>query len=91
MLESRNSYGWGYTGSNKKGYEWHFTPDDNDSCYKEIVRRGGCPSVATLTSGTVYSTEEKAIREGKKWLRSTNGDRSGTITAIKAQPLRFEY
>lgn len=86
MMESRNSYGWGYTGSIKKGFEWHFQPDERDPCYAE-----GCPFVGTCVSGEVYPTEEKAIREGKKWLRSTKGGRSGTITAIKARPLRFEY
>lgn len=86
MLESRNSYGWGYTGSSKKGYEWHFQPDEKDPCYAE-----GCPFVGTLVSGDVFSTEEKAIKEGMKWLRSTKGKRSGVITAIKSRPLRFEY
>lgn len=91
MLESRNSYGWGFIGSTKKGFEWHFEPDDKDPCYNEIVTKGGYPSAITVNSGTVYSTEEKAIREGKKWLRSTHGSRSGTITAIKAKQPRFDY
>ncbi len=86
MLESRNMYGYGYIGSNKKGFEWKFTPDEKDPCYRK-----GNLFVGVTTSGYVYPTERKAIQEGKKWLRETNGKRSGVITAIKAEPEHFEY
>ena len=46
MMESRNSYGWGMTGSDKKGFEWELVDeygklqehkDSGDSCQpKEI-------------------------------------------------------
>ena len=86
MLESRNSYGWGYVGTNEKGYEWHFQPDEKDPCYRE-----GNRWIGTVSSGEVFPSKEKAIREGKKWLKSTNGERSGIITAVKSTPVHFEY
>lgn len=85
-MESRNSYGWGLVGSNEKGFEWLFQPNEKDPCYMAgNVFAGRCKS------GYVYPTEEKAIREGKAWLKSTNGQRSGTISAVKAEPVHFEY
>lgn len=84
MLESRNSYGWGYVGSNKKGFEWRFQPDEKDPGYVK-----GYPLAGRVSSGEVYPSEEKAIREGKKWMKSVN--RSGIITAVKATPYHFEY
>ena len=84
MMESRNSYGWGYVGSNEKGFEWLFQPDEKDPCYmKGNIFQG------RLLSGYVYPTKEKAIREGRKWLRGTS--RSGAIMAVKAEPVHFEY
>lgn len=86
MLESRNSYGWGFVGSDENGYEWLFQPDEKDPHYMEgNIFAGRC------RSGYVYPTKEKATREGKAWLRSTQGHRSGSITAVKAEPVHFEY
>lgn len=85
MMESRNSYGWGFVGSDKKGFEWLFQPDEKDPCYMKGNLFNG-----RVRSGYVYSTPEKAVREGKKWLRGA-GSRSGAITAIKAEPVHFEY
>lgn len=86
MLESRKSYGWGCAGTNKKGYEWHFQPDEKDPCYRKGYRH-----IGVVQSGYVYPTEKKAIQEGKKWLKETKGKRSGAITAVKAEPEHFEY
>lgn len=86
MMESRNSYGWGYTGSDRKGFEWKFIPSEKDPCYVS-----GNPHIGCLLSGYVYRTEEAAKREGRKWLKSTKGARVGTIIAIKSRPVRFEY
>lgn len=86
MLESRSSYGWGYVGSDEKGFEWLFQPDEKDPCYME-----GNLFAGRCRSGYIYPTEAKAVREGKKWLRSTKGCRSGIISAVKAEPVRFEY
>lgn len=86
MLESRNSYGWGFVGSEEKGFEWLFQPDEKDPCYME-----GNLFAGRCRSGYVYPTEAKATREGKAWLKSTEGRRSGTITAVKAEPVHFEY
>lgn len=84
MMESRNSYGWGYVGSGEKGFEWLFQPDEKDPCYMK-----GNIFIGRLRSGYVYPTREKAIREGKKWLSGTS--RSGVITVVKAEPVHFEY
>lgn len=86
MLESRNSYGWGFVGSDKKGFEWLFQPDEKDPCYVK-----GNMFIGRVRSGYVYPTEAKATREGRAWLRSVEGRRSGTITAVKAKPAHFEY
>ena len=32
---SMKSFGWGYVGSNVKGFEWLFTPDAGDPAYLE--------------------------------------------------------
>ena len=85
MLESRNSYGWGYVGSDKEGFEWLFQPDEKDPYFE-----AGNMFIGRVRSGYVYPTVEKAIREGKAWLKGTTR-RSGTITAVKADPAHFEY
>lgn len=85
MMESRNSYGWGFVGSDKKGFEWLFQPDEKDPCYMKGNLFSG-----RVKSGDVYPTKEKAISEGKKWLRGASS-RSGAIMAIKAEPVHFEY
>lgn len=89
MMESRNSYGWGYVGTDQRGYEWHFQPDENDPCFVE-----GNYFVGTVGSGEVFTTPEKAIAAGKEWLSSTQGSRhqrSGSISAVKSEPIHFEY
>ena len=86
ILESRNSYGWGFVGSDEKGFEWLFQPDEKDPCYME-----GNLFAGRCRSGYAYRTEAEATREGRKWLKSTNGKRSGVISAVKAEPLHFEY
>ena len=86
MLESRNSYGWGYVGTDEKGFEWRFQPDEKDPGFVK-----GYPLAGNVRSGEVFPSKEKAIREGKKWLKSTNGRRSGIITAVKPTPVHFEY
>lgn len=82
MLESRNSYGWGYVGSDEKGFEWLFEADKKDPCYKQVDGR--------MRSGYVYSTKAQAIKEGRAWLKSASR-RSGNITAVKAESVHFEY
>lgn len=76
MLESRNSYGWGYIGSKEKGFEWIIHFDDE---------WGGC-----LKSGWIFKTEKAAIADGKKWLKN-HPIRSGKVYAIKAEPYHFSY
>lgn len=50
MLETRNTYGYGYVGSNEKGFEW-------------LLVYGEKPH-QRMKSGYVYKTEEEAIAEG---------------------------
>ena len=41
MFESSMmSTGWGYVGTDEKGFEWLFTPDPDDPCYSEDPRTG---------------------------------------------------
>ena len=79
MLESRDCYGWGLVGSAQKGFEW-------------LLVYGDKPH-ERLRSGDVYETEEKAIRAGKEYLKG-NAYYSSIdcyISAVKAEPLHFEY
>lgn len=78
-MESRKSYGWGYVGSNKKGFEW-------------MLKYGDKPH-EKMRSGYVYKTEEKALAEGRKFQRNSNYEpyKNGELTAVKATPMRFEY
>ena len=78
-MESRNSYGYGLVGSNKKGFEWLLVYG------KKAHQR--------MKSGYVYKTEEEAIKEGKKFQRESTYEpyRNGKISAVKAEPLHFEY
>lgn len=71
-------FGWGYIGTDQKGFEWYFHPDENDPMYPIGTR-----------SGDVFKTELAAIRAGKKWLKECH--RSGSITTIKATPRHFDY
>ncbi|MDY3997513.1 MAG: hypothetical protein SOY73_00090 [Blautia sp.] len=79
MLESRNSYGYGYVGSNKKGFEWLLVY--------------GKKAHQKMKSGYVYKTEEEAIEEGKKFQEQSTYEpyRNGKISAVRAEPLHFEY
>lgn len=79
MLESRNTYGWGYVGINK-GYDWEFIPNEYDEGM-------GC------IGGKVYPDAETAIKAGEKWLKRTKDHRyprHGKIVAVKNKR-RFEY
>lgn len=86
---SMRSTGWGYIGSDKKGFEWLFTPDENDSSYCVDPSTGRCYLFCCNRSGYVFSSEKEAIKEGKKWMKESK--RSGEITAMKSTPRRFEY
>ena len=79
MLESRRSYGYGYMGNTKNGFEWLLI-------YGEKAHE-------RLQSGYVYKTEEEAIREGQKFQKQSTYQpyRQGKIIAVKSEPLHFEY
>lgn len=78
-MESRNYYGYGYVGSNKKGFEWLLVY--------------GNKAHQKMKSGYVYKSEEEAIAEGKKFQEKSTYEpyRNGKISAVKAEPLHFEY
>lgn len=78
-MESRSSYGYGYVGSNEKGYEW-------------LLVYGEKPH-QKMKSGYVYKTEEEAIAEGRKFQEKSTYPlyKNGQISAVKAEPLHFEY
>lgn len=86
MLESRRSYGYGYVGSTKKGFEWLLI-------YGEHFHQ-------RMKSGYVYKTEQQALREGNKFLRETvkkkwpkdyYDETKLELSAVPAEPLHFEY
>lgn len=83
------STGWGYVGSDKKGFEWLFTPDRDDPVYSEDPRTQRPYPFSCCRSGDVFESEAAAIRDGKKWMKQAG--RSGTIEAVKATPRHFEY
>ena len=84
MFEGRmRNTGWGYTGSEKKGFEWLFTPDNKDAAYCVDPNTGHCYPFCLCRSGNVFQTA------GKRWMKKAG--RSGTIEAVKATPRRFEY
>lgn len=74
---SIREFGWGYIGTDQKGFEWYFQPDQNDG------------SIIGVRSGDVFKTELATIRAGEKWMKECH--RSGSITAIKATPRHFDY
>lgn len=78
-MEAINAYGWGYTGSDRKGFEWLIV---YGSYYHERI-----------VSGHVYKTEAEALKAGREFLKKANSERynSGTLSAIPARPKRFEY
>ncbi len=63
---SMKSFGWGYVGSNVKGFEWLFTPDAGDPAYLEDPATGKPYSCCCCRSGDVFKSEASAIRDGKK-------------------------
>lgn len=85
MLESRNSYGYGYTGSNKSGFEWLLI-------YGEHYHQ-------RMKSGYVYKTEQQALKEGRKFVRETvkkwpkdyYDETKLNLSAVPSTPLHFEY
>lgn len=86
MLESRNSYGYGYIGSNKKGFEWLLIYGER---YHQRIK-----------SGDVYETEQQALREGnkfleeivkKKWPKDYYDETKLVLSAVPSTPLHFEY
>ena len=79
QLESRNSYGYGYIGSDEKGFE--------------LLLVYGDKAHERMKSGYVYKTEKEAIEEGKKFQKESKYEpyRNGKISAVKAEPLHFEY
>lgn len=86
---SMMSTGWGYVGSDKRGFEWEFTPDASDSHYSVDPNTGKPYPFCCCRSGEVFSSEQAAIKDGKKWLKEVG--RSGTIAAVKSTPRHFEY
>ena len=78
-MESRNSYRYGYIGSDEKGFEWLLVYGDK--------------AHQRIRSGYVYKPEEKAIKEGTKFQEQSNYEpyKNGKLSAIKATPLQFAY
>lgn len=87
--ESMRSYGWGYVGTGKRGFEWLFTPDQKDPAYQEDPNTGRCYPCCGCRSGDVFPNEVAAVKDGRKWMKKAG--RSGDITAVKAETEHFEY
>lgn len=81
--------GWGYVGTNEKGFEWLFTPHPSDPAFCIDPSTGRCYPFCCCRSGDVFPSEKAAIKDGEKWMKGTK--RSGEITAVKPEPRRFEY
>lgn len=86
MLESRNSYGYGYVGSNEKGFEWLLIYGEH---YHQRIK-----------SGYVYKTERQALKEGnkfleetvkKKWPKDYYDETKLNLSAVPSTPLHFGY
>lgn len=77
MMESRNSYGWGMTGSDKKGFEWELV-DEYGKLQSGYVYKTAAEAVREC---------KKFCKESKCRGKSENT----TIRAIPASPRRFEY
>lgn len=77
MMESRNSYGWGMTGSDKKGFEWELV-DEYGKLQSGYVYK---------TEDEAIRECRKFCKESKFRGKSENT----TIRAIPASPRRFEY
>lgn len=94
MLESRNSYGYGYIGTDQKGFEYSvlFTDQyakENLERHSSMGERWVNKYLNTCRSGYVYSTDTEAIAEGKKWLKEIC--RCGIVSAVPAEGIKFEY
>lgn len=87
--ESMRSFGWSYVGSDKKGFEWLFTPDQKDPMYHPMPGTSECYPHCCCRSGDVFPNEVAAVKDGKKWMKEAG--RSGSIKAVKAAPRYFEY
>ena len=83
------STGWGYVGSEERGFEWFFTPDSRDPAYSVDPGTGSPYPFICCRSGYVFKSETAAIRNGKRWIKKAG--RFGTIEAVKAAPRHFEY
>lgn len=86
---SMKSFGWGYVGSDEKGFEWLFTPDVGDPSYLENPATGKPYSCCCCRSGDVFKSEAAAVRDGRRWMKKAGY--SGTIEAVKATSRHFEY
>lgn len=64
-METRKTYGWGHVGSDKKGFEWLFTPNCKDPAYKMNPDTGRCYPHCRSKSGYVFKSEAVAIESGK--------------------------
>ena len=95
MLESRKSYGYGYVGTNRKGFEYKilftdkYAKENLERCSSRMGEQWVNRYMNTTISGYVYPTAKKAIAEGEKWLKATG--RSGIVSAVPAEGVRFEY
>lgn len=90
MFEGRmKSTGWGYTGHDKRGYEWMFTPDESDPVYCADPLTGKPYDFCCCRSGYVFKSEDAAVRNGKRWMKECK--RSGVIRTVKSSPRLFEY
>lgn len=86
---SMKNTGWGYIGSDKKGFEWMFTPNPGDPAYCVDPSTGRCYPFCCVRSGDVFPDEPAAVKNGKKWMKEAK--RSGEIMAVKSETERLEY
>lgn len=77
MMESRNSYGWGMTGSNKKGFEWELEDE-----YGKL--KSGC---VYETAFEAIRECRKFCEESKHRGKSENTK----IRVVPARPMTFKY
>lgn len=83
------STGWGYVGTNEKGFEWLFTPGTSDPAYAKNPATGKPFPFCCCRSGVVFKSKAAAIRDGKRWMKQA--ERSGATTAVKPTPRHFDY
>lgn len=77
MMESRNSYGWGMTGSDEKGFEWELVDE-----YGKVLS-----GYVYKTADAAIRECRKFCKESGCRGKSKNT----VILAIPARPIRFEY